>query len=505
MAFEKNNFFTAKKVMLTKSEFNVECNVSAGASCIKILTAQVDACVQNQEILDKMITYSGAIDVKIVFMTEEGEICTINSTCPFSSKFEDEQISQNGCAFIGVEVIDSSSEVLSGENIRVNVVLSQSGFVVNNQETASLRCEDEEICYQNEEIEIIKFIGCGKDSLVSESDINLRDNIKKVLLTESKVVVKSAEPGANYVTISGDVISRILYISENDKFESGYINDSFKQEIELAGATRDSLVEGYATICQEGVTTEIVQDDKGGKLVIKVPISLTAFAYEKTMISVIKDLYSTKANVNITMDSFEMTDLCQLELVEGKIEGSLTIDEDKPRVDKLLFSGANKANVTNYYIQDGEIFIEGIAQTTVVYLNDDTSSLYSVVIDVPFVLSDKIKCKEDGFVSVKAVVTDSDVVARKGRELIYDAKIKATVNCCQNIAGGIISEASLAEEFPEKNYAMEVIFAKAGKELWDVAKSAHVKEELLLAQNPEVVFPVEKDTPLVLFYQRVQK
>ncbi|MBQ8909294.1 MAG: DUF3794 domain-containing protein [Clostridia bacterium] len=504
MAFEKNSFLTAKKVVLNKGELSVECNVATGANCIKILTVQVDACVQNQEVLDKMVTFAGVVDVRVVFMTGEGEICTVNSSCPYSSKFEGEQIAQNACALINVDVIDATSEIVGDENVRVNVILSQSGFVVSNQENLSLRCDDDDVCYQNEEVDIVKYIGCGKDSMISESDINLRDNIKKILLTESKAMVKSAEAGANYVTVSGDVISRVLYVSENDKFESGYIYDTFKQEVELAGTTRDSSVEGYASICQEGVVAEVVQDEKGGKLVVKVPINFNVFAYENTTISTVKDLYSTKADVNITMNSFEMTSLCDAEIVEGKIEGSLTIDEDKPRVDKLLFSGANKVSVTNNYIKDGEIFIEGIAQTTVVYLNDETSSLYSVVIDVPFVISDKTKCGENASLSIRAIVTDADVVVKKGRELIYDAKIKAAVNCCKQLNGGVISEASFGEEYQEKNYAMEVIFARAGKELWDVAKGAHVKEEVILAQNPEVTFPVEKDTPLVLFYQRTQ-
>jgi len=502
MAFEKKTFLTARKRLLEKSEFNVECNISAGVSCGKILAISAQVCVQGQEVVDKIITYSGIIDIKAVFTNEEGEIISINSSCPFSSKFESDEISSSACAFVKVDVIDYTSEIVGSDSIRVNVVLSQSGFVVNNNSNYSLYCDDEDVCYQNEDVEIVKFVDCAKDSFVSESDVNLRENIKKILLVESNAIVKSVEAGANYVAASGDVISRVLYLTENDKFESGYIHDTFKQEVELAGSTRDSLAEGYVGICQEGVACDIVQDEKGGKLVIKVPINLSVFAYEKGVTSVIKDLYSVKANVNIAMNSYEMSDMCGIELIEGKIEGSLTLDDEKPRVDKLLFSGGNKVSIINHYINEGELFVEGIAQTTVVYLNDDTSSLYSVVLDVPFVISDKIKCPSDSMLSLSAVITDADVVVKKGRELIYDAKVKVGVNCCRSINGAIISDAVFAEEFDKKDCAMEVIFAPKGKDLWDIAKSAHVQEGLIRLQNPDVTFPVEKDTPLILFYQR---
>lgn len=81
------------------------------------------------------------------------------------------------------------------------------------------------------------------------SEINFRDKVKKLILTESKTLVKSVEAGVNFVTISGDVVSRVLYLNDNDKFENGYVYDSFKQEVELDGVTRESLVEGNALCC----------------------------------------------------------------------------------------------------------------------------------------------------------------------------------------------------------------------------------------------------------------
>ena len=51
---------------------------------------------------------------------------------------------------------------------------------------------------------------------------------------------------------------------------------------------------------------------------------------------------------------------------------------------------------------------------------------------------------------------------------------------------------------------MEVMFARAGEELWDIAKKAKIKEQQILDQNPDVVFPLNEDTTLILFYQKVR-
>ena len=482
----------------------MECNVSTGANVNKILTLAVEGEVSNSEVLNGVINFSGSVDTKLVFLCDDEQISSVNANCPFSSKFESEDIETGQIAEVKVKVVDYNIDSVGGDMVKISVRLEQSGFIVGNQEIGTISCNDDCVCIKNEEIDVIKFIGAGSENITIESEINVRENIKKILLTESSVIVKSVDSGVNFVSVTGDVVSRVLYLNENDRFESGYVYDGFKEEIELAGATRDSRVEAEAKVNREGVMTELVQDEKGCKLLVKMPVSISVRAYDNERISVINDLYSTKGEVTATTSSYNMTEVCPLELVEGKIEGSLTLDENSPRVDKVLFNGGNSVTISNSYVKDGEVFVEGIAKTTVVYLNDETSAFYSVVVDVPFVVSDKICCENEGLLSLAVAICDADVVVKKGRELLFDAKIKVSVSCSHMQVGAVISTAEKGESYPQKDYAMEVIFAGVGKTLWEVAKSARVREEQIIAQNPDVVFPLVQDCPLVLFYQRVQ-
>ena len=503
MAFEREKFNVAQKVALKTSEFTVECNLSAGALVAKVLSLSVGCNVGNAETNNGVLNYSGSVDTKLVFMSEDEQINTVCLSCPFASKFEGDTIENGQEAVIMVKVIDYNIESVGGEMVKASVVIEQSGYLILNSEVSTVSCADSDVCTKKDEITIVKFTGSASKETTVESEINLRENIKKIILTESHSLVKNVEAGSGFVSVSGDVISRVLYLSENDKFECGYINDTFKEEVELDGVTRESFVEGCAFVKQDGVTCEIVQDEKSGKIVVKVPLAISVRAFEEQKVEVISDLYSTKGELNVTTSSFNMTSALAMEVVEGKIEGSLTLDESEPRVDKLLFSGGNSVTITNYYLKDGEIFIEGIAKTSAIYLNDESSSLHSVQLDVPFVISDKYNHDEDCTLKVEAVINDVDVVIKKGREFYYDAKVKACVNCYKEQTCGIISEVAVLDEYPPKNYAMEVIFAPIGRELWEVAKSARVKEEQILLQNPEVTFPVQDNTPLVLFYQRV--
>lgn len=503
MAFETKNFNVAKKLVLEKSEFNVECNILLGDNVSKILATSVEANVNDNETLNGVVNYSGTIDTKIIFLNENGELNTICNSCPFSSKFENDEIITGQKALLTVKVVDYSFENINGDSARLLVMLMQSGFVLSNREVRTIASNDDNVCCKYDEIDVVKFLGASQESFDTNLETNIRDKVKKLVLTECKVFLKSVESGVNFVSVNGEVVTRILYLNENDKFENGYVYDTFKEEVELEGVTRDSYVEGECVVKQEQVITEIVTDERGDKLTIKVPITVNVFAYGQERLQVIKDLYSTKNGVNTTTQSFEMAKSNPLDVVEGKIEGSLTLEEDKPRVDKILFFGGNGVTVTNNYITDGEIFVEGIARTNVVYLNDEDNGWYSVQLDVPFTISEKTDIQPGCILRVDAVLTDVDVSVKKGRELLFDAKVKASVNYTTRETSAVISEALEGEEYPLKDYAMEVVFAKAGQDLWDIAKEIKVREEQIVTQNSNIVFPLQEDTSLILFYQKL--
>ena len=504
MAFEKNSMLVSQKHNLDRKEFSVECTISAGENVEKVLALCAGAFVKSSEVLDGTINYSGTVDLKLVFCNSEGFFNTVFSSCPFSSKFDSDAIEVGQDAFVTVKVLDYNVDSVQGDIVKVSVMLCQEGFTVSNKEIKTIGNGDDDECSLNEEIKVVKFVGKGSDEFVSTSEINIRDKVKKLILTQSDVYLKNVESGVNFVSFSGDVVTRVLYLNDNDKFESGYVYDSFKQEVELDGVSRECLSEGYSFVKCDEVKTEIVQDEKGDKISVSVPVVLNAFAFCEESAIVTKDCYSTKGKLSLTTESFDNTLVCTMDTIEERVEGSITLDEEKPRVDKILFSGGNSVTITNKFVQDGSITIQGIAKTMVVYLNDELGSMQSVQIDIPFSINEKTSFKDGGILEVDAVLCDVDVSVKKGREIFVDGKVKLSLNYCYNSVDGVITDAILSEPFDEKDYSMEVVFARKGQSLWDIAKMFNVKQEQIITQNPDTVFPLSEDASLVLFYQKVE-
>lgn len=503
MSFENNNFKVVRKVRLPKSEFNLACLVDAGEEIAKVYAISLSVHCDNQEITNGTVSYSGHVDICMIYGLENGEIASTQASHAFSSKFEDDRIVNGEKAIINLKVIDHEIANISGSEATINVTLEQSGVLIQNVDVNSVASSDENVCVKEEELKIVQFVGSGQSNLNEKLQTSAREKVKKVLGTEANVAIKNVEAGVGFVSVSGDVNAKVLYIDENDKFQTVDIYDSFKEEIELEGAQRENFVEAFARVDRGDIKIEVEDEERTSRITVDVPFELTAFAFEEKSINLVSDIFSTKCDLDITSETFNMAREVFMETIEGKVDGSLTIDQDQPRIDKILFTFGSDAVVTNSYVADGELTVEGIAKTTVVYLNDELGTLSAVEIEVPYAISDKTRATEQSMLLANAILTDVDVAVKKGREIIFDGKIKANVVISDEEVSATISQVLEGEAYDERDYAMELVFAREGDSLWDIAKMAKVKENMIAEQNPSLSFPLQENNDIVIFYQNV--
>ena len=505
MSFEKNKFQVVKKKRLQKSEFNVECNVPIDTEVGKIFSVCHSVQVESAEILNGVINYNGNIDFCVLYSSVDGEIVTVNVTCPFSSKFEDSQISVGDKVSLDCEVVDFSVESITNSNIKITCVVQQKGVIILSRDVEIIDCNDDDICLKKDDIFVSTFIGQSNEIFNIESEIAIKEPIRKVILCDSQVSIKEVESGVNFVSVAGEVINRLLYLTENDRYETSYVTENFKEEVELDGVTKDSISEAKAFVKKNQVKCEVAEQEKGVIIKINVPIDIKVCAYEEKPISVVKDIYSTNADLAISTESFDMTRQLNSDYFETKIDGTLSLGDDKPRVDKILFIAGTNLQISNAYVKDGEVFVEGVAKANVVYLNDEENSNQSVTVEVPFVVSDKssVTC-ENPELSVFAVLYDVDVVVKKGRDLYFDGKLKVQVGYDCNEISAVINNVSVQSEGVERDCEIELVYAKKDMDAWDIAKKFKVREEMLMIQNPEVAFPLQEDANIILFYQKTK-
>ncbi len=503
MAFEANNLNVCKQVRFEKTQFNVECNVPVAVDVQKVLSICHNTQIESCEVLNGVINYSGTIELCVLLLSSDGEIISVNSSCPFTSKIENEKILVGSSTKICVDIEECQASNFSNGNVKVLCECVQSGFVLLNANVQTVSVGDDTICVLEDEMSVCEFVGQQKSSCNVESDVSIREPIKQIVNTASQVFVKSIECETGFVSVNGEVVTKILYQTENDRFETSYVTDSFKEEIEFENCTNDSCCLVDARVKHSMEKCETDSAGKGVSAKFSIPVELTVFCFKEQKSQIAKDVYSIANELSLHEEEFEMTKFLTSENFEEKIGGVLTLDDDKPRVDKLMFVGGANVNVTNSYISNGEVFVEGVTKTNAIYLNDEENSLQSVLIEMPFVVSEKTKVEaEDIKLQSQAMLFDVDVSVKKGREFSFDAKIKIRTDYFSCERKKVLCSVDVGEKCRESDCAIELLFAKSGQSAWDIGKEMKMKSDLIVMQNPDIVFPLQSDENIVLYRQK---
>lgn len=501
MAFETKNLKVFKKFVLPKNQIEKECVTELEESIDKVLSVSCSVAPLVVDVVDGEISYSATISTCVIFATSQMSIGTANSTCEFTGKIQNGDIASSDKAILSLSVKDHSVSV-ENDKVIVGVTIEESAEVFAERDVVTVESSDDDVCTKNSETSIKRLVCTTKKECSTEDEFVARGNVKKIIFLEPIVSVKGIESQNGFVAVSGETLTKIMYLTTEDKFETNYVSCPFKEEIEMENCDANSIVECQAIPVFKDCVSEVLESDKGTKISVKTAFVLNAFACGEEEVSLLEDLFSTTSEIQMTSESFEMSKLCRSEMIDSKIDGSLSLGEEKPRVDKILFCSGGEILVTNSYVSNGDLFVEGIAKTTVVYLNDDEGTLNSVEIEIPFAINDKTTASEEASVCVDGVIYDCDVVAKKGRELFFDGKVKINARLCEKEISATIVGAQRGEVFAERDYTMQYIYGKAGESLWEIAKRNKVSESQLVAQNADAIFPLIQDTGFVLFYQK---
>ena len=500
MSFENTEkWLSCKRRKIATTQTIVECNVSLDSDeeIQKILSVLAKAQVENIAVNNDVVV-TGKVVTDLIYLTTENKIGNLTTTCPFEVK---ENVNlENAKVFAKAKVLEANIQEVNHNTAKIVFVVEVDTFAICNTEIAKVSTLAEDICYKEQEQSALVYVGDKTEELSQQTKYVSKENINKILAVETGVSVKDYTVGYNFVSVQGEVITRLVYtVEDEEKIYSTYINESFKHEVEFENLPQTALLNLNYDVVYDKVLTNI-EDGENKTVTVNVPVKLNICAFDEKKLLVVEDLYSTECNLNVTTNSYEQTKVYESEYFENKIEGSFTLSEENPRVDKLLTVGGCNVILSNAYVKENELVMEGVVTSTIIYLNDELGSINSVQLEFPFVTENKLSIKGELEPSVNIVLCDVDVMVKKGREVYFDAKIKALVNFYEDVQGAVISEVEKGEKYPECDSQMDIYFAKVGESIWEVAKSLKIKEETLFKQNPLLSDPITENNNKIIIY-----
>ncbi len=503
----QNDFnITKENVMLqnrigTKNE-QVESVLNlSGKNVEKILSVSTCFNIVSNESLVGEVTYNANLLSNIFYKLQDGTVENTATSTSISSRYENELLTATSSVFIIPNIISSEIEKIAEDNFKIKTNIELSFIGANNQEIAFYAGGDENVFVKQTEIPLSSLTAKNCSLFSQPIILDAKCPIDSVLSTQTGVVTTKTESLDNMVIVEGKIFANALVKSAEETPRIFAISnlEQFREEIEDANVKPNSQILALAKVVCEDVKTEIQENSESVE--ISVPINICYDVVETRNITVVTDAYSIKNEISATTGGFNSTEFLAKESFEFKFDGNISLDEETPRVDKIIATDGSYLTITNTALSDNELLVEGIVKTNLIYLNDEENGLNSITIEIPFSETQRANTNFANNIIYEAFVSEVDATAKKGREIFIDGKITLTISPSTETSHAVISNVEIGDEIEASTSAIEIYFANAGQTLWDIAKDLKVSKNILELQNkdlPEVMQGGEK----VVYYNQ---
>lgn len=471
----------------TKNEI-VETTINVTDNNItKILSVSACFFVDNAETLVGEVNYNGTMSLNIIFEDNENCVMNLQTQTKISSKYENAGFVVDGATRIVPNIINYEIEKMGNDIAKIKTNVQLKFFNTSNQEIDVYAGGDEDIFVMQNEIPLLNYVSKNCVNLTQPIVLDSKDEIEKVLSVTAGAIVRKATTLDNILIVEGETFARALVKTKEDRpiFVALSKFDNFREEIEDGNSKKDLQVCAAANVVCEDVKTEILENNTS--LEVTLPIRICYHLFDNKNVTVVTDAYSTKNEITLSTIGFNSTTMLGSESFDFRIDGNISLDEELPRIDKVLAVDGAYLTLTNVAYQNKELLVEGIVHANVIYLNDDENTINSVLIEIPFSQTERTNLDDkDVDVKLATILYDVDATAKRGREIFLDGKIKLQANFTKEVANAIISNITRGDELEQNTSAIEIYFANAGQTIWDIAKDMRVDKETLQQQNPNL-------------------
>lgn len=486
---EVNQISIVNKRTMGEAQNNVECKMTASdQKILGVLSVTPKVLVTGCEPLVKEATVSGKIVIDILYKTEGDEIDAMTSAFAFSTKVEGDGFDPSVACVARANIEDCVLDGVNEDEVKF-VVTTTISVVGYPEQTLEIATSEEDCCVkmsQNSATQLNKF---SSQKLSDTLTLDIKDKVEKVLKVDVQTLCKEIQAGSGYVSLTGEDIVDVLYVEDDvePKLKSASFVLPFSEELEVGGVTKESIVDAFVSPLFDTLTNTLEQGEDSAKILINREANAQIFAMQKFDYETVEDVYSLTHTTLVSTNSYEYLEPKQKIFFQNKIEGTLTAGDNTPRIDKVLQNTGNSLKIVSSYVEEDEIIVQGTMQTTMLYLNDENSSIESIEVEIPFEVKQRLGEEIEGaMLDVNCAVCGVDVVAKRGKDVFVEAEIKTCVCLYSTQTGAAITSITLQDELPPKTSAMEIYFATEGQTLWDVAKDMLEDAATLSEFNPDL-------------------
>ena len=448
----------------------------------------------DSKIVDKKVdcssgkaTLSGKIELNVLYVDTDNMTNTITETQSFSETILDTALTAD--SYVSVANTKVVNSVVSNVGtLKINCDVSVDPVLYLN-----LSMPNKVSNFENMVVKKSLVQACTISDVVNtkfEYSVNLetKDPINKLLCYNSQFAPTKTTAFDDYAVVEGKLYCTLLY--ETSSNETSVVKticqtENIKTELPLTNLNHENMLDlGFETSAGvDNIQTET--EDDTNVMTVTHTISVSGVVCKTVAIDVVDDLYSTDNETTPTFATREYNKITDCEHYDGKISGEVTINENETAIDEVVANLNIVPEITNTYIKDECIYIEGIISSQIIYL-DENRELKAKQTELPFVANTKIKRDRIDCKHVEISVTDCKAKAKRGTIIELDYSIFVSICCYEKGSFNMVDNLTVGKALDFSMYDYQIFIAKPEETNWDLCKRIKIAPDQLSTYNPNL-------------------
>ena len=453
----------------------------------RVLCAEAMAVPERTEVLDGRVSVEGKAVFHVLYTQgDPTHVSALEASAEFSHTVDFAQAAPGMTAPVSLmpEHVEASAQ---GGRLRLMAILRVQTRVLSDEPIAAvtgvrgmdgLMMKTETLCG-------CQTVASGeRDALVrDECDLNAVLQITDTLYATALATVQDVMGGEERATLTGSVTLEVTHRSAMPSRPIVVTRHTipFEETLSLMGENGDALycdavVKDVAVLSQEGA------EEGSRTLRAEVLLGLSARATRKRDVCLLLDAYTTKGNAiePSTRQVLRALGHRQLHTAES---GKLTLLLDGQPPARTPLRAALRPVMTDVSRVGGKLNVEGVMETTLIYMTDESEAPQSYVTEEPFRQSFTCELSQPESMTLQTSNVEVTGITSDRVEVKYILHLS-----CYDVQLGdeplVTDVVERPADPPEPGIVM--CFGQSGETLWDVAKRYRVSCESLKRMNPEL-------------------
>lgn len=433
---------------------------------------------------------NGKLGIKVLYVDTDNITNTITNSITFNETITDSTITSD--CFLNLGNASTINSVLSADGIlKINCEVNFTPVAYLNLPIKT-QLDSENMIVKKKEISCNCI--CQNISTNFDYSINFetKDVVSKILSVNTYYTNTNATSFDGYMVVEGKLFATIIFESlENDEVVVKQLSDCFniKCDVPVDNLEKDNFLDLSFALNKFKETVANEKEDDNTVISISNNICVCGIASKNISLDLIDDMYNLDNEISLNYSTREYIKNPTSYCVEELVGNDITLNNDETAIDNLIDNINILPEITNTYIKDNTLFVEGVVSSNALYI-DENKELKQKYLELPFVVNTKIKTNTLPVLHSSVCIEDCKTKVKRGTIIEIEYILSLSLCVYEKDSVEIVDDISLGKPLDFSDYDYQIYLSNPNENLWDLCKRTKTTPENLSKYN--------KNLPLVL-------